>query len=262
MQFERIHPARAMLRHTGCGLHRRPVSSTIRQQWSLSAFAIKCALLTTIFTSTTRAEDAQPVVKSPQRSEEAARSLFDGQTLTGWELVDLGPGGKAEAKEGAILLSKGNPITSLVWRGEKLPHVNYELTMQARRIEGDDFFATVTFPVKESYCSLVLGGWGGGVIGLSSLDGADASENETTDYFQFEAKRWYKIRVRVTDTRIQAWIDDKQVVNVDYSDKTISVRIEMELSKPLGLSSYQTTGEVRGIQVRSLSAAEKGQVDQ
>ena len=38
----------------------------------------------------------------------------------------------------------------------------------------------------------------GGVVGLSSIGGFDASENETTQFVEFKNGQWYKIRLRVT----------------------------------------------------------------
>jgi len=204
-----------------------------------------------MITSATSAEEPAKTASPPTLE---TMSLFDGKTLTGWEVLDYAGTGGAEVKDGTLVLKQGEPITSIVWKGAKLPQLDYELTMQARRVDGSDFFATVTFPVGKHYCSLVLGGWGGGVIGLSSINGADASENETTDYFDFEKNRWYKIRIRVTQTHLQAWIDDKQVANINHTENNLSVRIEMELSKPLGLSSFHTTGEIRDIQLRRLTA--------
>lgn len=218
-----------------------------------------CCALLTINGGWAKAED-------PARASSTVMgvpSLFDGKSLGQWEVIKLGGEGKVEINNGAITLERGEPITSIVWKGAPLPKVNYEYSMQARRVDGNDFFATVTFPVKDSYCSLVLGGWGGGLIGLSSLNGADASENETTDYFSFEKDRWYKIRIRVTEERIQAWIDEKEIVNVVTKDHKVSVRIEMELSKPLGISTFQTTGEVRNLQIKLVSDKdnEKGKAD-
>jgi len=192
------------------------------------------------------------ILRAENPASPAVIRLFDGKTLTGWKVLDHAGNGGAEVKDGVLRLKQGEPITSLVWAGEKLPVLNYEFTMQARRVDGSDFFATVTFPVGDSHCSLVLGGWGGGVVGLSSINGADASENETTDYLDFEKNRWYKIRVRVTETELQAWVDDKCVAQVDHTENHLSVRIEMELSKPLGLSSFHTVGEVKDIQIQRL----------
>jgi hypothetical protein len=90
-------------------------------------------------------------------------------------------------------------------------------------------------------------------VGLSSLDGWDASDNETRSYFDFEKGRWYAFRLRVTPDRITGWIDDKQIVNVEISGRKISLRPgEMRLSAPFGFASYGTTGAVRKIDYRPL----------
>ena len=47
------------------------------------------------------------------------------------------------------------------------------------------------------------------MTGLSSLDGMDASENETTRSFRYQDKTWYRFRVRVTDKMIRCLIDDR-----------------------------------------------------
>ncbi len=97
-----------------------------------------------------------------------------------------------------------------------------------------------------------MGGWGGGVVGLSSLDGEDAANNETTKVGQFDKGRWYAIRVRVEPARIQAWIDDENYVDVTTTDRRISIRIEVELSRPLGIASWSTTAALKNIRMRKL----------
>ena len=133
--------------------------------------------------------------------------------------------------------------------------MNYELELQARRIDGSDFFCGLTFAVGESPCSFIVGGWGGGVVGLSSLDGKDAVRNETTRFVAFEKGRWYTIRVRVTDHKIEAWIDKQKQVDVDTTGKKISIRSEVEASLPLGISSFATSAGLRNIRWRLLEPA-------
>src|SRR5262249_54003361 len=130
--------------------------------------------------------------------------------------------------------------------------IDYEISLEAMRVSGSDFFCGLTFPVGEAPCSFIVGGWGGGVVGLSSIDGSDASENETTQYKEFTTGRWYKVRVRVTKEKIEAWIDDKKMVDLPTKDRGISIRVEVELSRPLGISSYATTAALRDIKLRRL----------
>lgn len=186
--------------------------------------------------------------------EKPAKSLFDGKSLAGWKKTAFGGEGDVDVKDGRIVLHAGNPMTGITWTGD-YPKMDYEISFQAMRATGSDFFCGLTFPVGDSPCSFIVGGWGGGVVGLSSLDGSDASENETTRYQEFENGRWYAIRVKVTPEKIEAWIDDKQMVDVQTKDRRISIRLEVELSRPLGIASYTTTAELRDIKLKLLAGA-------
>ena len=161
------------------------------------------------------------------------KSLFDGQTLGSWKKTPFGGEGEVEVKDGRILIAAGNPMSGISWKGE-FPKIDYEISLEAMRASGSDFFCGLTFPVGDAPCSFICGGWGGGVVGLSSIDGSDASENETTKYQEFETGRWYKIRARVSQDKIETWIDDKQMVDLKTKDRRISIRIEVEPSRPLG----------------------------
>ncbi|WDQ16668.1 family 16 glycoside hydrolase [Rhodopirellula sp. P2] len=156
-------------------------------------------------------------------------------------------------------LGMGDPLTGIRWTGE-FPLENYELQLQARRTDGFDFFAAVTFPVGKEHCSFVLGGWGGGVVGISSIDGNDASSNETTGYKDFKNEQWYDIRIRVDKENVTTWIDNSEWSSVNRSEHTFDIRIEMDPCLPLGIANFQCESEIRGLQIRHLddeSATEK-----
>ena len=210
--------------------------------------AAPCVMLLAALSSGSRALAAD--------QQAAATSLFDGKSLGDWEKTAFGGEGDVEVKNGRIVMHTGNPMTGVTWTG-KYPKMNYEISLQAMRVDGSDFFCGLTFPVGDSPCSFIVGGWGGGVVGLSSLNGSDASENETTRYQEFESDRWYTIRVRVTVDKIEAWIDKRQMVDVDTEGMQISIRPEVELSRPLGVSCYMTTAALRDIKLRRLDEAKK-----
>jgi hypothetical protein len=111
----------------------------------------------------------------------------------------------------------------------------------------------LTFPVKESFCTFVIGGWGGSIVGLSSIDDEDAANNITYDFRNFVSDRWYKIRLIVTDEKIEAWIDKDKIVDFTIGNHRISLRWEAESSKPFGIVTWQTTGAVRNINIFLLS---------
>ena len=180
------------------------------------------------------------------------RPLFDGKTLGGWRETQFRGGGKVRVADGVLLLPAGEPLSGVTWAGQ-FPQSGYEIRFEARRMKGNDFFASLTFPVGDSFCTWVMGGWGGDIVGLSSIDGWDASDNETRNYVNFEEGRWYAMRLRVTSQRITAWIDEKQIVDVAISGRAIGLRPgDIKLNTPLGFASYNTAGELRKIEYRSV----------
>ncbi len=178
-------------------------------------------------------------------------SLFDGKSLGHWKITDFGGQGDVYVKDGAIYLEMGNDMTGVNWTGP-LVRMNYEITLEAMRVDGSDFFCGLTFPVAENPCSLILGGWGGGVCGLSNIDYYDAANNETTKFMSFEDNKWYRVRLRVTPDRIQAWLDDEELVNIETTGRKIDIRAEVDLSQPLGIATWQTAGAIRNIHLRRL----------
>jgi len=178
-------------------------------------------------------------------------SLFDGKSLGQWAVTDFGGQGDVYVKDGAIYLEMGNDMTGVNWTGP-LVRMNYEITLEAMRVSGSDFFCGLTFPVADNPCSLILGGWGGGVCGLSNIDYYDAANNETTKFISFEDNKWYRVRLRVTPDRIQAWLDDEELVNIETTGRKIDIRAEVDLSQPLGIATWQTAGAIRNIRLRRI----------
>ncbi|MEM9585833.1 MAG: DUF1080 domain-containing protein [Planctomycetota bacterium] len=172
-----------------------------------------------------------------------------------WRAVDFGGDGPVTIEPTLLTLGYGDPMTGIRWN-QPFPKQNFEVRMEARRTDGNDFFCGLTFPVGDGSCSLILGGWGGGVVGLSSIDGADASENPTSDYKQFHNDQWYKIRVRVDHQQIQCWVDEKSIVKQERGDHEFEVRFEMDPTLPIGLANYQCESEFRKLEFRRIPEGE------
>ncbi|MDG3006663.1 3-keto-disaccharide hydrolase [Paludisphaera mucosa] len=184
--------------------------------------------------------------------------LFDGKTLDGWKKTPFYGADAVDVRvaDGAIVLPLGKSMSGVTTTRNDLPKVDYELSYEAMRTEGVDFFAAATFPVRDGFLTLVNGGWGGNVTGLSSIDGADASENQTTTGYKYKDDTWYRFRVRVTADAVRCWIDDKEVVKVDVKDRQLGTRIQVRASQPLGFCTWETAGAVRKAAIRRLTPAE------
>ena len=178
--------------------------------------------------------------------------IFDGETLNNWEITNFGPQGHVYASGGEIVLGMGDGCTGVTWKGS-FPKVNYEVTMEAMRVSGNDFFCGITFPYKDTFCSFIVGGWAGVVVGLSTIDGYDGEENETTSMMKFTNGEWYQIKLKVSENRIEAWINEKQVVDFVTIGHVIDIRPEVSLSCPFGIATWHTTGALRNIYFRTLN---------
>jgi hypothetical protein len=197
------------------------------------------------------AQDKSPDKSAAKATADEWRAMFDGKSLNGWKESPFVARGKVSVEAGKVILGTGY-ITGITWT-KPFPTANYEIRYEAARIQGSDFFGAITFPVHKSFCTFVNGGWGGMVVGLSSLDLMDASENETMMLMNFNQGQWYKFRVRVTDYTIDVWIDEELVISVNFLGREVGLRPgEIENSKPLGLASYRTVGAVRKIEYRLL----------
>jgi hypothetical protein len=209
------------------------------------------SVLSFFLTATLQAED--PQVDAKVAKQPVAKTLAFKEDSS-WKPSHFGGDGPIEMKDGVLSLGFGDPFTGVRWEGE-FPKINYEISLEARRVGGFDFFCGLTLPIADQRFSLILGGWGGSLIGLSSIDGLDASNNETMLIRDFEKGRWYKVKVRVTDKKITVWLDEDDIINVDREGRVFDIRSEMEESTPMGVAAFQSEAEIRNVVVKMLPQA-------
>jgi hypothetical protein len=177
--------------------------------------------------------------------------LFDGRSRAGFEVTAFGGEGPVDVDDGAIVLDMGSPLTGVTWSGEP-PHGAYELEVTAARLDGTDFFCGLTFPVGSDHLTLVLGGWGGSVSGLSSLDGIDANSNQTRRLGGYSADTDYTARIAVNADEVRVWLDDEPLAAIGRTQHELSLRPEVRLCRPLGIASFATRARVRLLRWRPL----------
>lgn len=182
--------------------------------------------------------------------------LLTPEFAAAWQAAGIQDEGSVKIHDGEIVLKPGQPMTGArfeAWETAQLPRNRYAIEYEAMRVEGNDFFATVTFPVDDSHVSLVVGGWGGTLVGLSSIDDMDASENNTTGNAYFENLHWHRVRIEVRDEEIKTWINGRLFVNVSTKGHKLDLRPgDIERCKPFGFATYATHARIRDVIVRRL----------
>lgn len=176
--------------------------------------------------------------ENPKKTDKPRESknwipLFDGKSLDGWIPMDFAGAGEVNFSDKAIVIGTGVDVSGIRLQESTLkkpfPKINYEIRYEARRKTGYDFFGAITFPVGDTHCTFVNGGWGGGTIGLSCIDHYDASDNATSAYYRFDKDCWYEIRVRVYDGKITVWIKEIPTeAKLEKAKKAKERRIELE----------------------------------
>ncbi len=187
--------------------------------------------------------------ESPDASAYSVRQLFDGRTMNQWEIIGFGTGREIVVADGCIVAEAGYPLAGIRFTGDELPVTDYSLCLDARKIDGTDFFCCITFPAGQETCSFVMGGWGGPVTGISCVDEADASDNQTRSVKKYEPGKWYPVRIDVTDGRIVCHVDGETVVDLPRDGIRLSVRGDIDKTRPLGICAFETESSWRNIQL-------------
>ncbi len=193
--------------------------------------------------------------------------LFNGTSLENWsapgkadekdETLFLSEYGALSIRDRMLVINRGDPMSAAVWKGS-FPRTAYEISLEAMRLEGDDFFCGMTFPIGAEYTTLIVGGWGGTTVGLSNVDGFPASGNDTTYATDFENKRWYPIKVRVTDAAVQVWLEEKKIIDQERVGHTFSIWPQQHPCRPFGISAWRTTAALRNITCMRLPEKSEG----
>lgn len=205
---------------------------------------------------------APPAAVGAPAAEAEGAAEANAAAGDGWKPLEIRPGGSwvacqfggdgpVEIADGVISLGFGDPLTGVRWEGP-FPQLGYEISLQARRTSGFDFFCGLTLPAGDQRFSLILGGWGGSLVGISSIDGLDAANNETMMIREFEQNRWYRVRMEVTQQHLRAWLDDKQIIDLPRDERPLDIRGEMEQTTPVGIAAFQCQSEIREVRVRRL----------
>jgi len=158
-------------------------------------------------------QDSDALAKLPKTAAHPSpwAALLNGTDLTGWKETDYAGRGNVKVENGELHIENGLVITGITFTNASvLPKTNYEISYQAKKVNGSDFFALLTFPVGDQHASFITGGWGGAVTGISSINSMDASENDTTVYLKYNKDQWYTFRLRVTPENLSVWMTPRE----------------------------------------------------
>ena len=181
-----------------------------------------------------------------------AEPLFNGKDLTGWKVAGFVDDGPVSVSNGVIACGAGHPMSGIVYTNTP-PSMNYEISLDAMRVEGSDFFIGLTLPVGTNRCTVIIGGWGGSVCGVSCIDYMDASENPYSTGISLRSGKWYHLRVRVEPKVLTVSLDGTEYsAKIPYeSTEQFSLRsgYEIEKTAPLGICTFRTTAWWKNIEL-------------
>ena len=185
-------------------------------------------------------------------------ALFNGKDLTGWKVVAYDGSGEVKVlPDGTVSCEAGKPFSGIAYTNE-VPTMSYELKLEAMRVKGSDFFIALTVPIEESFCTVIIGGWGGGLCGISSFNYMSAAENQWTRGVVFEDNKWHTLRVRVMPNVMQVFLDEKKTYHarVEYekaSQFSLRSGSDIDKTKPLGLATFETHAHWRNFTLTKIT---------
>lgn len=119
--------------------------------------------------------------------------------------------GAVAIQDGQLVLGPGGPYTGIAWTGD-FPALNYEVLLNVQGRAGHDL-CQITFPVGSAHCTLRPRAWD----------------------LRFLPGRWHEIRLRVTDAKVEAWLDGKPVADVPRAKAEAALPLAFDALTPFGL---------------------------
>lgn len=178
-----------------------------------------------------------------------------------WEAVSFGGEGRVHREGSALVLEPGSPLTAVRWpdlAGLLDPALPFEVELEAERLQGTDFFCALTLPVGGEHATVVLGGWGGALCGLSCVDGRDASENPTRTFRGFRRGQRVRLVVRVGEDAVEAWLDGAPLLRQERAGHRFEVRTELLAARPLGVATFATRARLHRMVLRAPGPSDAG----
>jgi hypothetical protein len=164
--------------------------------------------------------------------------------------------GAVRADDGWLVLEAGRNRTGVACLKE-VPTTNYEIALEAMRETGAADFCNLVFPVGSSHCALTLDGYGN-MAGLDQVDGQPFNENEATKRLAYQQGQWYRVLVRVTAARVEAWVGGEKVIDLPRDGHRYALREDYQPLTLVGISTCDTAGVIRSIQFRRLKPDSPG----
>jgi hypothetical protein len=200
------------------------------------------------------------IPKPPPPQAQQSNKVDEGDLLknglAGWTVYtgnEFQKPGKVEFRNDTLSISAGDPYGGVSLASDFMKD-HYEVSLQARRTGGNDIFCGILFPVGKDYCSMVLGGWGNSLSGLSMINGLFASENETAYPESFTNHVWVDVTLRVSPDAIRVFTGTNEIISQEREDRLIEPYPGLEVFEPFGFFTYETDAEIRRVRVRELPA--------
>jgi hypothetical protein len=178
------------------------------------------------------------------------QDLFDGRSLDDWK-----PMGTTHVENGTLVL-EGERFAGVATT-RSVPKIGYEVTVEAMRFTGKDF-GSLVFPFHEMHCGLTVGGFTGDVVGFGNVNGTGPGgpQSPVDRRIAVEANRWYTVRLRVTEERIIAWLDNQLVITLNPHGCTFEA-LGPPL-RPLGVFAFGGKATIHSIRLRQLKSPSAG----